>query len=131
MSGTVFHVAAECTRANAKPNNCLDLGFRTSELSPEDRAEIIGWFEVIGSLAFRPASAFTDGELANLPDVIEKPVKGKQTDSQRLRAVLSLLAMEQKRDPKEYYHSVMEKLIDHYKQKLDELKDGPPPKEEG
>lgn len=114
----IFHIPAECVKVETMHDRGVRIKFDTPELSNADKGEVMGWFGIHGSLAFKPAQAFTEYELSALPDTITKPT-GKKSPSARLHAVLAVLAMQDSRDVKQFYESEMEKIIEHYKRKLE------------
>jgi len=99
----------------------LKLTFETSELTPEQMANIHYGLNKAGFLAFAP-DPFTTQELEEIDSLkVEYDDTGKPP-SQRLRAVL-YRCWEQKKEGYEafhdYYNVKMEKLINHFKNKLD------------
>jgi len=99
----------------------IKLTFETSELTPEQMANIHYGLNKAGFLAFAP-DPFATQELEEIDRLkVEYDDTGKPP-SQRLRAVL-YRCWEQKNEGYEtfidYYNVKMEKLINHFKNKLD------------
>lgn len=124
----IFTVPAECIKVETMHNDILRTKFDTQELSPKEKMEVMGWHGATGVIAFKPNIAFTDNELAELPDTITKPT-GRKSPSDRLHGVLALLAMAKGSDVNAFYKSEMEKIIEHYKRKLREMDEQPLPEE--
>lgn len=95
------------------------LTIQTSELTPEqllwiDQLTNVASYTTIG---LNPVSF--DEIKDDLPKVLDKEVKTK-SPSQRLRGVLyRLWEMDRQWEFEQFYDSMMEKIIDHYKSKLD------------
>lgn len=99
----------------------LKLTFETSELTPEQMANIHYGLNKAGWLAFAP-DPFTTQELNEIDSLkVEFDDTGK-TPGQRLRGVL-YRNWEQNNEKYEifndYYNAKMEKMINHWKSKLD------------
>jgi len=99
----------------------LKLTFETGELSPEQMANIHYSLNKVGWLAFAP-DPFATKELDEIDKMkVEFDDTGKPP-SQRLRGVMYRL-WEQTPEGydsfNDYYNSRMEKLINHYKAKID------------
>jgi len=116
----IFQIPAELKRYRSMINKMLQISFETSELTPEQMANIHWSLDKVGFLAFAP-DPFTTQELDEIDKLkVEFNDTGKPP-SQRLRAVLFLLW---KQDPEGYktsndhYISKMETLIEHFKGKL-------------
>jgi hypothetical protein len=99
----------------------LKLSFETGELTPEQMANVHYSLNKAGFLAFAPDALATQ-ELADIDQLkVEYSDKGK-TPSQRLKAVLYLMW---KSNPEGFnssevhYLHHMEKVIEHFKTKLD------------
>jgi hypothetical protein len=95
--------------------------FGTNELSPEKVAEAHQALQQFGYLAFK-IIPFVQEDLKIINSLEPDIEDNLKSPSQRLRAVLFLLW---KKNPESYedfnlyYQFKMEKLIEHYKQKLD------------
>jgi len=100
----------------------LKLSFETGELSPQEMADIHFSLNKVGYLAYAP-DPFATHEMEEIDKLkVEFDDTGK-SPSQRLRAVLFLLW---KQNPEgyeiseDYYRAKMEKLINHFKNKLEQ-----------
>jgi len=116
-----FQIPAELKRYRSLINKMLQVSFETSELTPEQMANIHYSLDKVGYLAFAP-DPFTTQELEEIDSLkVEFNDTGKPP-SQRLRAVL-YRAWEQKPEGykvfPDYYNAKMEILIEHYKSKLE------------
>lgn len=118
----LFTVPAECIKIETMHNNILRIKMDTMELSNTEKATVMGWHGMTGVMAFKPATAFTDDELAELPDIVKKPT-GKKSPSDRLHGVLALIAMAQGKEVSAFYASEMERIIEHYRRKLREIEE--------
>ena len=117
----IFQIPAGLEGYRSLKDRTLKLTFETGELSPEEMANIHYSLNKVGFLAFAP-DPFATQELAEIDALkVEYNDTGKPP-SQRLRAVLYRL-WEQKNEGYEffndYYLGRMEKLINHFKDKLD------------
>jgi len=100
----------------------LKLSFETGELSPQEMADIHFSLNKVGYLAYAP-DPFATHEMEEIDKLkVEFDDTGKPP-SQRLRAVLYRL-WEQKPEgyeiSEDYYRAKMEKLINHFKNKLEQ-----------
>jgi len=116
-----FQLPAGLEGYRSLKDRTLKLTFETGELTPEQMANIHYSLNKVGFLAFAP-DPFATQELSALDALkVEYNDTGKPP-SQRLRAVLYRL-WEQKNEGYEffndYYLGRMEKLINHFKDKLD------------
>ncbi len=116
-----FQLPAQLEGYRSLKDSTLKITFETSELTPEQMANIHYSLNKIGYLAFAP-DPFATKELADIDALkVEYDDTGKPP-SQRLRSVL-FLNWQQKSEGYEtfndYYASRMEKLINHFKDKLD------------
>ena len=117
----IFQVQAILDSYRSMKDKGLRITFDTGELSPELMANIHYGWQKYGFLIFS-ADPFTSQQIEELNDIkIEYQDEGKPP-SQRLRAVL-YRCWEQKNEGYEtfidYYNVKMEKLINHFKNKLD------------
>lgn len=116
-----FQIPAELKRYRSLANKMLQISFDTSELTPEQMANIHYSLDKVGYLAFAP-DPFTTQELEEIDSLkVEFNDTGKPP-SQRLRAVL-YRNWEKKGEGykifNDYYNAKMETLIEHFKTKLD------------
>ena len=102
-----------------KKDGSVKLSFVTSlEQNTKEFCEIDEQRNQHGLLFFKPSGTLTQKEIDAL-DKTELTNEGK-SKSQRLRSVLYLLSVQENKDSKEFYSDTMEKIIEHYKNKLDE-----------
>src|SRR3990172_2026056 len=117
-----FQLPAQLEGYRSLKDMTLKLSFETSELSPEQMANIHYSLNKIGYLAFAP-DPFTTKEISDLDNLkVEYDDNGKPP-SQRLRAVLYRLWEQSPEGYKvfnDYYMASMEKLIIHFKNKLEQ-----------
>jgi len=112
-------------RATRRKDKSVSLTFITSlEQSTDQFSEIDKLLDGTGLIYFKSNGVLTTNELEEL-DSIDLEIEGK-TKSQRLRNVLYVLHTQIHREPnqeqkdfKEFYALEMEKIIEHYKGKLD------------
>jgi hypothetical protein len=100
--------------------DCMKLTLHTNELSPTQKAELMGFHNQFGFFAFAVKEVISE---ADIPDEPLPEFAGQKTLSERLRNVLFLLHKKQGGKPEDYEfyrQKVMEKLISHYKEKLDD-----------
>jgi hypothetical protein len=99
----------------------LKLSFETGELTPEQMANVHYSLNKVGFLAFAP-DPFATHEMEEIDKLkVEYSDTGK-TPSQRLKAVLYLMWKQKPEgftSSEIHYLHYMEKLIEHYKLKLD------------
>ena len=106
-------------RANRKKDRSVSLTFVTSlEQSSNEFMEIDELIGDAGVLYFKSNGNLTKEEIKEL-DSVEIENEGK-TKSQRLRGVMFLLSKQDGiNDFNSYYAKEMEKIIEHYKNKLE------------
>lgn len=93
----------------------------TQELTPEDKAELMGEHGKLGHFVFSSAGNITEEDLPDEPIEFE----GHKTLSEQLRNVLFRLHEAQGGKPEDfeaYRQKVMTKLINRYKSKIDDFK---------
>ena len=117
----IFQLPAILDSYRSLKDRGLKITFETGELSPEQVANIQYAFNKVGFVAFKP-DAFATHELEEIEKMkVEFDDTGKPP-SQRLRAVL-YRCWEQKPEGykifNDFYMAQMEKLITHFKNKLD------------
>ena len=116
----MLKIPSQISKVETTSDKCLKLIVHTTqELSPSDEAEVFQMKQKIGWLVFSDVNI----EETDIPD---EPIEfeGQKTLSERLRNVLFRLHEKQSGKPDDFeaYRSrVMEKLINHYKAKLDDL----------
>ncbi len=116
-----FQLPAQLEGYRSMKDRSLKLTFETGELSPEQMANIHFALNKVGYLAYAP-DPFTTQSLSEIDNLkVEFDDTGK-TPGQRLRAVL-YVSWQQNNEKYEvfndFYISKMEKLITHFKDKLD------------
>jgi hypothetical protein len=115
-----YQIPASLESYRSNLNQTLKLTFETNEITPETMANIHHSLYKVGFLAFAP-DALTTQELTDIDNLkVEYSDTGKPP-SQRLRAVLYRLweqAPEGYDVFNDYYLARMEKLINHFKDKL-------------
>lgn len=114
----MLKVPSQITKVQTLADKTLKLDVHVSrELTPENELEVMrlrqteGWF------------VFSDTEIKE-EDIPTDPIFGDvKSPSQRLRGVLYILWESQPRDMNfdDFYRNTLERLIEHYKQKIDEL----------
>jgi hypothetical protein len=116
-----FQIPANLDSYRSNANKTMKLTFETSELTPETMANIHYSLYKVGFLAFAP-DALTTQELTEIDNLkVEYEDTGKPP-SQRLRSVLYRFWEQKPEGYKvftDFYLAQMEKLITHFKGKLD------------
>jgi len=118
MSKLIFQVPAEIGKVETLADKTLRLRVDTTmELPPEQEALIMQLRNKQGYFVYCEQDIKQD-DLQDLPQI--ETVKGVKTPSQRLRAVLYLFWKQgtQVQTPEQFYDREMEKIIEHYKGKL-------------
>lgn len=105
-----------------RKDRSVSIRFHTQELTSADIMEIDAMCDSFGILYFRRGEKANTDELAQLDKVDLDEYDQPKTQSQRLRSVLYLLHQREAKDMdfRDYYHQQTEKIINHYKQRLDE-----------
>lgn len=114
----LIQVPAQVVGMNPKQDRSWKLVFETRELQGDEVKLLADTFQGEGWLVFKPNS---DG--ITVEEVPEKGAEaGVKTPSQRLRAVIFILWKQQgeKGDFDAFYKTMLEKLIDFVKTKLEE-----------
>ena len=99
----------------------LKLVFETNEVTPEQMTNIAKNLQQFGYLAFKTES-FKQAETDDLKSLDTTYQSKGKSNSQRLRSVLYLMFEQNNKGYKsfnEYYDSEMNKIIEHFKNKLD------------
>ena len=116
-----YQLPASLESYRSNLNQTIKLTFETSEITPEVMANIHHSLYKVGFLAFAP-DPFATQELHEIDSLKVEFTDTGKPPSQRLRAVLYRL-WEQKPEKydvfNDYYQAHMEKLINHFKNKLD------------
>lgn len=113
-----FSTPAQFTGYTRKADRSISLRFVTArEYTPDEVKKVDEYFQKEGYLLFKPNRIQVD----DIPKE-DLETEGK-TKSQRLRAVLYVFAKEglglSDEEAAAFYHKEMEKIIDHYKKKLE------------
>ena len=121
----MLKVPSAISKVSTMADGGLRLQVDTQELTAPDKAELMGLHNQIGWFVFSPNSI----QVEDIPT--EAVETDQKTPSQRLRAVLFIYWKKQQenngqrftsdKDFDYYYSKTLEKLIEHYKQKIDEL----------
>ncbi len=113
----IFQAPAVLSRVGFLKDGGVSLGFSTQELSDTDKVLVAKFFNEFGFVLFKTNEEFQPHEIPKE----DADMFGK-TPSRRMRSVLYLF-WQQKPDPKpdfdQFYRAEMERLIEHYKSKLD------------
>lgn len=116
MSNLLTQVTLD--RANRKKDKSVSLTFITQlEQSSSQFMEIDEKIGESGVMFFKPSGNLTKEEIKELENS-EIEVEGK-TKSQRLRNVLIVYAKQNGQELSTFYASEMERIIEHYKSKLE------------
>ncbi len=111
-----FTTPAQLMSVRSMVDGGLGLSLHTNELTPEEKAEIMGFHMQAGWLLFSP------NEISD-SDIPKKPSEyGVKTPSQRLRAVLYVLHIQSggsREDFDRFYEAQMSKYENEVKSKLD------------
>jgi hypothetical protein len=115
----VLKVPSQITKVETMEDGGLKLTVKTQEIVPADKGEVMELHNKIGYFVF----SVTGIKEEDIPD---EPIEfeGQKTLSERLRNVLFRLHEKQNGKPEDfeaYRQKVMEKLISHYKAKLDDF----------
>jgi len=120
MSLRILH-AAILDGYNRRKDKSVSLRFVTQELTTEQVSDIDRALDTFGVLYYRGEEQLNKDEVAEL-DAIELDLYDEpKTQSQRLRNVLYKYHQQHgKGDFKDFYKTETERIITHYKNKLDE-----------
>lgn len=115
----MLKIPSQIVKIETMTDGGMKLVVNTQELVPQDKAELMGLHQQFGWMVF----SVTHIKEEDIPD---EPIEfdGQRTLSERLRNVLFRLHEKQGGKPEDfesYRHKIMEKLINTYKNKLDEL----------
>ncbi len=118
---TQIIMPAILTRFNRRADKSCTVAFNTNELSPAQFAILDNVYQHSGFLMFKDSEVNkVDEEIFDSLDAdLSDPTK---TPSKRLRSVLYLNWQNENKghaEYKDYYKSEMERIITHYKDKLD------------
>lgn len=115
----MLRVPSTIAKVETMSDGGLKLVVHTQELVPSDKAEVMSLHDKFGWFVFSETQIKEE-------DVPDEPIEfeGQKTLSERLRNVLFRLHEKQGGKPEDfeaYRHKIMEKLVNHYKSKMDEL----------
>ena len=117
-----FQIPAGLERYRSMKDRTLQVTFETGEMSPEQMANIHYSLNKVGYLAFSP-DPFASHELEEIDKLkVEYDDTGK-TPSKRLQAVFYRMWEKQPEGYQvfnDFYNAQMEKLIRHFKSKLEQ-----------
>lgn len=122
MQDVLLQVPADMKKVETQSNGKLKITFITQEgVQPEVRSKIIALHEAYGWLSFLAGKEKIEAEdLSNLPEIAQ-PEKGQKSKSVRLRGVLFRFWEQNGKSfgsSELHYDVMMEKIINHYKEKL-------------
>jgi hypothetical protein len=118
----VYQIPAGLDNYRSLRDGTIKMTFETQELTPEQMANIHWSLNKAGFLAFSP-DPFATQELEEIDKIKVDFDDGGKPPSQRLRAVLFRLWQQTPEGYKasnDHYLAHMEKIINHYKNKLDQ-----------
>ena len=111
-----FTIEASFERFASRVDGSYTLTFCTSkETAPETVAVLSIALRTEGYVAYKPGQ-WAENDLKAIPE--RKIERSDKTPSQRLRAVMHVIASQNGLVADEYYGTEMEKLISHYKAKI-------------
>jgi len=113
--------AAQIIGYNRKRDKSVSLRFETQEKSSNEIALIDSILDTFGYLYFKPEETLTKEEISELDNLDTELYDNPKTQSQRLRNVLFKYHEQIETDIsfKDFYKLETEKIISHYKKKLE------------
>ena len=114
--------SAQFDNYSNRKDKSVTLRFITGEKTPEQIAEMHTMLNEYGYLYFKAEETLTDTEIAELDDLDTDLYENPKTQAQRIRGVLYRNWQQDDLGHKEfkaYYKYQTEKIIQHYKDKLD------------
>ena len=117
----LFH-AAILDGYQRRKDKSVSVRFVTQELTTNEVADIDRCLDTFGVLYYRGTEHVNTEEIAELDNIELDLYDQPKTQSQRLRNVMYKVFLEQggQGDFKDYYKAETEKIIQHYKNKLDQ-----------
>jgi|SRR5689334_20261490 len=112
-------VPAIIERVSTRKDRTVSVTIGSNEISPSDMAQLMSMNQKLGYVCFKPEE-FTQQEL-NIIDLLKTDEAIGKSPSQRLRGVLFRCWEQDNKGHKEfsvYYAAEMEKITNHYKDKL-------------
>lgn len=115
-------LAAVLDGYSRRKDRSVSIRFHTQELTSQGVMEIDSMCDSFGILYFRAAEKLNADELAELDKVDLTDFDNPKSQSQRLRAVLYKLHQKEGGEMqfRDYYQQQTEKIINHFKQRIDE-----------
>lgn len=115
-------LAAVLDGYSRRKDRSVSIRFHTQELTSQGVMEIDSMCDSFGILYFRPGEKLNADEIAELDKVDLTDFDNPKSQSQRLRAVLYKLHQQEASTMqfRDYYQQQTEKIINHFKSKLDE-----------
>ena len=117
----MIYKAVIFTGYRPKKDKSISLSFCTQEVTPNDVAYIHALQDTYGYLVFKPNETLTKDEIKDLDKLDTDLYDSPKTQSQRMRSVL-FLNWQQNNDGhqefKDYYKAQTNKIIEHFKNKL-------------
>jgi len=107
---------------NPRKDKSITLRFSTGEKTPDEIKAFHTLLDQYGYLCFKPNDKLTDKEVGDIDSLDTDLYDNPKTQSQRLRNVLYLLHKQDSQgfnEFKDYYQNHTDKIIEHYKSKLD------------
>ena len=113
--------AAQIVGYNRKRDKSVSLRFETQEKTSSEIATIDSILDTFGYLYFKPEITLTEEEINELDKLDTDLYDNPKTQSQRLRNVLFKYHEQSgsSMDFKDFYKLETEKIINHYKKKLE------------
>lgn len=118
----MLKVQSQIVKVETMSDRGMKLTVHTAELQPEDKAELMRLHNLAGWFVFNDTAQIEEGDIPDAP--VE--FSGRKTPSERLHNVLFRLHEKQGGKPEDFEPwriQMMEKIINHYKSKLDDLVD--------
>lgn len=115
----MLRVPSQIVKVETMSDGGMKIVVNTQELTPADKAELMGEHGKMGYFVFSSTSNITEEDIPDEPIEFE----GQKTPSERLRNVLFRLHEKQGGKPEDfeaYRQKIMESLINRYKAKLDD-----------
>lgn len=114
-----IYTAAQLSNYNRLKDRSVKLTFHTSEKSSKEIMEIDSKLDCFGYLLFKPEEQLTKEEIEQIDNLDTDLFDNPKTQSQRLRNVLyKVWEQDKTNDFKDFYKHETEKIIQHYKNKL-------------
>ena len=114
-------IACTLTQYRPKSDKSFSITFNTLELSKEQKTELDDLFQTHGIMYFKGQDKISKSEVEELDKIDLDLYDNKKTQSQRLRSVLYLNWQKDNfSEFKDYYAMETNRIIEHYKTKIDE-----------